>query len=237
MLPQHRPCRRTSQTFRAPFLPSQCAGRSARIWLCTPALTCTVAPLPPLLPNCRQHAMWQRSPLLQELVQEAVDARAEEGEGRSPRAQHARRAAFSVLHGGRHVRPLTASERLASSRFQARGWTQLQPSVGIGRAGRSGNKEKRARSQRRGLLVPHSFAQQQCSVPATPAPQMRRAPGCTELLYMYDGDRCAPALLSSSTSSFAHSHRCGRAREGGRLCKRPPCRPRLCQALETPPPS
>ncbi|KAL4421040.1 hypothetical protein ABPG77_007515 [Micractinium sp. CCAP 211/92] len=87
----------------------------------------------------RQHAMWGRSSLLRELLQEALDARSEEGTARegSPRGGvAARRAAVSLTQDARHVRALTHSERLASSRFQ-----------------------------------------------------MRRAPGCTELIYMFDGDR------------------------------------------------
>ncbi|KAL4459024.1 hypothetical protein ABPG75_013889 [Micractinium tetrahymenae] len=88
----------------------------------------------------RRHAMWGRSGLLRELLQEALDARSEEeaeGGQVSPRGGvAARRGAVSLLQDARHVRALTHSERLASSRFQ-----------------------------------------------------MRRAPGCTELIYMYDGDK------------------------------------------------
>jgi hypothetical protein len=85
----------------------------------------------------RRHAMCQRSGLLQELLHEALEARREEqaSGGLSHKAVQARRGAVS-MQDQRHVRALTASERLASTRFQA-----------------------------------------------------RRAPGCTELLYMFDGDK------------------------------------------------
>ena len=71
--------------------------------------------------------MCQRSALLQELLREALDARQEDGGQRTPHggsggsgaAAAARRGPLG-LHGTRHVRALTASERLASTRFQAR---------------------------------------------------------------------------------------------------------------------
>lgn len=83
----------------------------------------------------RRHAMCQRSSLLQELLQEALDARMDEEGQRAPQALRGQRGPISV-QGKRHVRALTASEQLASSRFR-----------------------------------------------------LRRAPGCAELIYMYDGDK------------------------------------------------
>lgn len=82
--------------------------------------------------------MWGRSSLLRELHQEALDARREEEAGgaqHSPRGgAAARRGAVSLLHDARHVRALTHSERLASSRFQVglggpRSWAHARPSA------------------------------------------------------------------------------------------------------------
>ena len=190
--------------------------------------------------------MWQRSSLMQELVQEAADARQEDGQ-RSTQVHctallwtalycllgcwarqaagmrllelqclpaqapepvwqtdgddcpacwsllllrlgflQARRGAVS-LQDSRHVRALTASEQLASTRFQ------------VGRVYFCAVQCIAVQGQL-GMLPVHLSRLPICSSAASaklvttrpsscPPLQMRRAPGCIELIYMFDGDK------------------------------------------------